>query len=128
MWTPHPTLGGLWVEDDWIMHNRVPTGFLCISRKIVEEMAADAPKVDIPDQKGPVPWVFYTKQDGSRFIGEDYAFCDDYVKKYGKPIPVWPDINFSHGGYKCNYLEYLQRQVEKSAPEEKSSGSEMSAA
>jgi hypothetical protein len=125
-WAPHPTMGGLWVEDDWIMHNRVPTGFLCISRQVLEEMAADAKKMHIPD-KGEVPWLFYTKTVGDRFIGEDYAFCDDYVKKYGKPIPVWPDIDFVHGGYKGNYLDFIKRQVEDK-PKEVSTGSEMSAA
>lgn len=126
-WTPHPTLGGLWVEDDWIMHDRVPTGFLCISRKVVEEMAADAPIVDLADREG-IPWLFHTHRDGNRFIGEDFAFCDDYVKKYGKPIPVWPDIDLVHGGYKGNYLEWIKHRAEPlpDKPEDKGSGSEMS--
>jgi hypothetical protein len=128
VWAPHPTQGGLWVEDDWIMHSRVPTGFLCISRKVVEEMAADAPKMDIPDQKGGVPWLFYTKTDGPRFIGEDYAFCDDYIKKYGKPIPVWTDIDFSHGGYKGNYLDYIKNNAIEDKPQVVGTASEMSAA
>lgn len=113
-WTPHPEIGGLWVDDGWIMHDRVPTGFLCISRQVVEEMAADAPKLNIHGQSGPVPWLFYTKIDeDKRFVGEDYAFCDDYRKKYGKPIHVWPDIDFVHGGYKGNYLQYLHSKVEE---------------
>jgi hypothetical protein len=126
-WTPHPTLGGLWVEDDWIMHDRVPTGFLCISRKVVEEMAADAPIVDLADRKG-IPWLFHTYRDGNRFIGEDYSFCDDYVKKYGKPIPVWPDIDLVHGGYKGNYLEWIKERAEPltDKPDDPGSGSEMS--
>jgi hypothetical protein len=113
VWSQHPTEGGLWVEDDWIMHDRVPTGFLCISRKVIEEMVADAPLVDIPGQKGGVPWLFYTKRTEDKFIGEDFAFCDDYRKKYGKPIPVWPDIDFSHNGFKGNYLDYLKRKVDE---------------
>ena len=123
-WTPHPTLGGLWVEDDWIMHDRVPTGFLCISRKVIEEMAKDAPIVDLADRPG-VPWLFHTFRDGNRFIGEDFAFCDDYVKKYGKPIPVWPDIDLVHGGYKGNYLEWIKNRAEEK-PVDGGSGSEMS--
>jgi hypothetical protein len=96
------------------MANRVPTGFLCISRKVIEEMAAEARQLDIHGQDGPVPELFYTKiGDDNRFIGEDYAFCDDYVKKYGKPIHVWPDIDFSHGKYDCNYLTYLEKKVEQ---------------
>lgn len=127
-WTTHPTEGGLWVEDDWIMHNRVPTGFLCISRKVVEEMAADAQKMDIPGQ-GQVPWLFYTKIQDNKFVGEDFAFCDDYMKKYGKPIPVWADIDFSHGGYKGNYLAHLKKLADELPPHpSEGTNPEMSAA
>lgn len=113
-WTPHPELGGLWVEDGWVMHDRVPTGFLCISRQVIEEMAADARKVPVFGQEGPVPWLFYTKFDEEgRFVGEDFSFCDDYRKKYGKPIPVWANFDFVHGGFKGNYHDYLAREIEK---------------
>lgn len=107
-----PEGGGLWLEDGWVMANRVPTGFLCISRKVIEEMSKDAVQMNIHGQNGPVPQLFYTKLDeNNKFVGEDYSFCDDYVKKYGKPIPVWPDIDFRHGGYKCNYLTYLENKI-----------------
>ena len=108
----HPEMGGLWVEDGWVMAKRVPTGFLCISRQVLEEMAADAPKLNIEGQDGPVPRLFYTKIDEqNRFVGEDFAFCDDYVKKYNRPIPVWPDIDFEHGKFPCNYNKFLERNV-----------------
>lgn len=120
-YAPHPELGGLWVDDGWIMCERVPTGFLCISRKVIEEMAADARKVPIPGE-GDVPWLFYTKFDEQgRFVGEDFAFCDDYRARYGKPIHVWPDIDFVHGGYKGNFLKYLNEQVEKEEREAQTS-------
>lgn len=112
-WAEHKD-GGLWVEDGWLMCNRVPTGFLCISRKVVEEMAADAPKLNIHGQDGPVPQLFYTKVDAdNRFVGEDYSFCDDYRKKYGKPIPVWMNIDFDHGGYKGNLERHLERRIKE---------------
>lgn len=108
--------GGLWVEDDWIMAERVPTGFLCIRRDVIEEMAEDAEKIKVQGEKEvvDVPRLFYTSvlEDG-RFIGEDFAFCDDYMRKYGKPIPVWPNIDFVHGGYKCNLSDYLERKIEE---------------
>ena len=111
-WTPHPEQGGLWVEDDWLMCDRVPTGFLCISRKVIEEMAADAQQLNLHGHKGTVPRLFYTYIDeDNRFVGEDFAFCDDYRKKYGQPIPVWPDIDFVHGGYKCNFGKWLQQKI-----------------
>lgn len=114
-WAPHPVNGGLQVEGDgWIMCERVPTGFLCISRQVIEEMAAEAKQVPIKGQEGPVPWLFYTKFDeDGRFVGEDFTFCDDYRKKYGKDIPVWPDIDFDHGGFKGNWHNYLNRLIEE---------------
>lgn len=113
-WTEHPEMGGLWVEDGWLQCDRVPTGFLCISRKVIEEMAAEAPQLQIHGQDGPVPRLFYTRVDEEgRFIGEDFCFCDDYRAKYGKSIPVWMDADFTHGGYKCNYLKYLETEVQK---------------
>lgn len=117
--TEHPDVGGLWVEDDWVMADRVPTGFLCISRKVIEEMAADAPKLTIKGQDGPVPQLFYTRVDEEgRFVGEDFCFCDDYRKRYGAPIPVWPNIDFRHGGYECNLSDYLERQIKKEEQED----------
>jgi len=115
---PNPEDGGLWIEKDdadgeWVMGDRVPTGFLCISRKVLEEMSAEAPKIEIQGQ-GFVPRLFYTYiDDKGRFVGEDFAFCDDYRKKYGKPIPVWPDLDFSHGGYEGNYKKYLMEKIEE---------------
>ena len=121
----HPTEGGLWVEStndfQWIMADRVPTGFLCIRRDVIEEMAAESVQLDIHGQPGPVPYLFGTglhQTDNVRFpgamkfIGEDYSFCDKYVKKYGKPIHVWPDIDFVHGGYEGNLLKYLEEKIE----------------
>ena len=111
--------GGLWVEDhggvDWIMADRVPTGFLCIRRDIIEEMAAEARQIQIQGDGEivMVPELFYTDvlPDG-RFIGEDFAFCEDYIKKYKRPIHVYPNIDFVHGGYKCNFSDYLERKIE----------------
>ena len=109
-----PEGGGLWVEDGYVMADRVPTGFLCIERSVVEEMAAEAPQLNIAGQPGPVPQLFYTKVDEeNRFIGEDFNFCDDYRKKYGKPIHVWPDIDFVHGGYPGNLLEYMDNKIKE---------------
>lgn len=109
---PHPEVGGLWVEDGWVMAKRVPTGFLCIRRDVLEEMSKDAPKIKIEGQEGYAPRLFYTRIDEQdRFVGEDFAFCDDYMKKYGTPIPVWPDIDFTHGKFEGNYHKYLERMV-----------------
>ena len=114
----HPKEGGLWVEDDdigssWIMAERVPTGFLCIRRDIVEEMAKDARQLQIHGQEGTVPELFYTTiNEDNRFIGEDFAFCDDYVKRYGEKIPIYPNIDFVHAGYECNFNDFLEAKME----------------
>jgi len=113
----HPTGGGLWIETDdlggeWVMCDRVPTGFLCISRQVLKEMAESADKIEIQGQ-GQVPRLFYTYIDErGRFVGEDFAFCDDYRKKYGVPIPVWPDLDFVHGGKAGNYKAFLKAKIE----------------
>ena len=110
--------GGLWVEDDWVMCERVPTGFLCIRRDVIEEMAQECQWIKVQGEKEmtDVPRLFYTDilEDG-RFIGEDFAFCEDYRRKYGKPIPVWPNIDFVHGGYKGNFAEFLERKIGEEA-------------
>ena len=125
-WTPHPELSKdgidkLWYDDaGFLMCNRVPTGFLCIRRNILEEMAKDAPKVAIKGH-GLVPRLFYTFIDKeSRFVGEDFAWCDDYVKKYDKQISVWPDFDFTHGGYECNYQKWITKHA--TYPGEKDQG------
>lgn len=103
--------GGLWVEDGWVMCDRVPTGFLCIERSVVEAMAAKAPKIRATKVEPENPRLFYTFINEDRaFVGEDYAFCGDYVAQYGQPIPVWPDFDFVHGErWKGNYHDYLNR-------------------
>ena len=115
LWEDHPD-GGLWVEDEFIMARRVPTGFLLIERSVVEEMAADAEKLRLTGTEGTVPRLFYTdiyphSEGGNTFIGEDFQFCDDYRKKYNRPIHVWPHIEFTHGKVKGECAEYLNRMV-----------------
>lgn len=115
-WAEHED-GGLWAGDEgFLMANRVPTGFLCIRRDVLEEMAEDAEKLTITGTEGTVPWVFGTsiidtKDGGKTLIGEDFYFCDRYVEKYGKPIPVYCDIDFVHGKYKGNIAEWLNRNI-----------------
>jgi len=141
----NPDGGGLWFIDDWLQCDRVPTGFLCIRRDVLEEMSADAPKVYVHGHDL-IPWVFHTEYgsgdddtalqaliakynlpaefvekyakwiptDGQKFIGEDYGFCNDYVRKYGKNIPVWTNFNFVHGNiYSGNMFEWLTTEKAK---------------
>jgi len=110
--------GGLQIEaGGWIPCNRVPTGFLCIERSVIEEMSKDVKSLSMGDQ-GLVPELFYTRtvenEDGTNsFMGEDFAWCDDYMRKYDEPIWVWPDFDFTHAGYKCNWQHFIKRTVEE---------------
>lgn len=136
----NPEGGGLWFIDDWLQCERVPTGFLCISRAVLEEMAAEAPVLEVADQPGGVPWLFDLKKEpvtsstkpvaqtyaearqllkegkdpagAFRLIGEDYTFCDKYVAKYGKHIPVWSNFTFKHHGFEGNFFKYLTAKQE----------------
>ncbi len=114
-WVEHPTEGGLWVEQDWLMCDRVPTGFLCIERSVIEAMVKDAIILNLPGAtEKNTPRLFYTYINGDNaFVGEDFAFCEDYKKKYGKPIHVWPDFNMKHGGLKCNFYRWLETKIEE---------------
>ena len=61
--TENPNGGGLWFVNDWLQCDRVPTGFLCISRKVLEEMAEESPVMEVADQPGGVPWLFELKKE-----------------------------------------------------------------
>jgi hypothetical protein len=128
----NPDGGGLWFVDDWLQCERVPTGFLCIRRDVVEALSKDEKvMVSMPDQPTPVPWLFNLKfdptgeqhegKDTVRLIGEDYSFCDKYVAKYGKKIPVWSNLDFVHHGFKGNLYEFLTREKAKADAGEASS-------
>lgn len=103
-------------QGGWILCDRVATGFLCIKRHVLEAMSEAAPKVYIHEH-GDVPWVFSTRikedENGMRFMGEDYSWCDDYKEQFGEPIWVWPDFDFTHGGYDCNWNDFILNQIKR---------------
>jgi hypothetical protein len=108
----NPDGGGLWFVDDWLQCDRVPTGFLCIRRDVIEDMAKDAPRIRV-HPTGEIPWLFHPKfqdegglakiiekynlspefvkdyggwipSEGAKFVGEDYGWCDDFIERYQK--------------------------------------------
>jgi hypothetical protein len=100
---------GLEVVEGFVQCTRVPTGFLCIRRDVIERMAAKAQKINLPEMSD-VPRLFYTYvNDEGRFVGEDFAFCDDYCKEFGTTIPVYADLDFNHAGYQGNWWEHLKK-------------------
>jgi hypothetical protein len=97
------------LKGPWLRADRVAAGFMCLERRVLEEMSNRAPICKASD--GLIPMVFRTETEGT-FIGEDYCFCDDYTKLYGEgvfdqPIWVYPDITFNHDGYVGNLHESL---------------------
>jgi hypothetical protein len=92
---------------------RVATGFMCLERRVLEEMASRVHTCKI-GSTGEVPMVFRTDtKTGKSFVGEDYCFCDDYNKLYeegifDQPIWIYPDITFNHDGYVGNLYESLE--------------------
>lgn len=108
----------LWIDDYWLYCDRIPTGFLCIHRSVLEEMAKHVGKIIVSEQP-PTPRLFYTKvQDDGKYVGEDFAFCDDYMELYRKgvfpkPPSVQMDIDFKHGGYEGNLKQFLSEKVKE---------------
>jgi hypothetical protein len=115
----------------WVLADRVPGGFVCIRRDVIERMAAEADALYVGADPE-CPLLFYEKfedagpkyedrPDGprkKRLIGEDFAFCDDYVRIYGEPIPVYPDIDFVHGQtYKGNLHQFLLKKSAENTPQ-----------
>lgn len=146
-WAKDPIGGGVWVSSDgsmdhdkiadngWIMCERVPTGFLCITRETIEQMVAGSPKQKMqnaPEQpllfaathfvRGqsneflPVDLINgkFQPNDPIDFIGEDFYFSDRYHLLTGKYIPAWPDADFTHGEhYTGNWHKFLIAEGEK---------------
>lgn len=98
------------MRGPWLRADRVATGFMCLERRVLEEMTSRVHVCEI-QKDGKVPMVFRMNTEGV-FIGEDYCFCDDYNALFeegvfDQPIWVYPDITFDHDGYVGNLHESL---------------------
>jgi len=111
--------GCIWERDGFIAHSRVPTGFLCIRRDVLQYMSDNASRTAHTKDEGDIPFVFQTGwSDDGDYIGEDFMFCDDYMRLYDEgvfdePIWVWPEIDFDHGGYEGSYHRWILEQQAK---------------
>lgn len=96
----HYDENGNFVFDGSLMQvKRVGTGFMMISRNIIERMIEAHPQWQYENKEGngTVAGVFdFAIKDG-KFVGEDYLFCDRVAEMGGK---VWVDvdINLPHIG------------------------------
>lgn len=81
-------------EGSLMRVKRVGTGFMMISREIIEKLIAAHPEWQYENKDGnsTVAAVFdFAVKDG-KFIGEDYLFCDRVAEAGGK---VWVDVDIS---------------------------------
>lgn len=97
-------------KGPWMRVKRAATGFMCIERRVIEEMSSRVHSCEV-GRLGSVPMIFRTNNLGI-FVGEDYCFCDDYTKLhedgvFDQPIWVYPDITFNHDGYVGNLYDSL---------------------
>jgi len=103
-------------EGGWVGCDKVPTGFLCIERSVIEEMSKHCDVLELKDH-GSVPWLFEPRKidndDGTKtFMGEDFAWSVDYGKVFGKPIYAWPDFDFVHHGHAGNWHKFMLAAVD----------------
>jgi hypothetical protein len=112
-YVPNPD-GTIKIKDGWIMADRVATGFLCIRRDVIEKMVQLGEWIKVGHDPE-CPRLFYTKfEPDGRFIGEDFSFCDDYIRIFKEEIPVWPDFDFVHGErFKGNFHNFLNRKADE---------------
>lgn len=81
-------------EGSLMKVKRVGTGFMMISREIIEKMIADHPEWQYENKDGDstIAGIFdFAIKDG-KFVGEDYLFCDRVAQSGGS---VWVDVDIS---------------------------------
>jgi hypothetical protein len=85
-------------------------GFTCVQRKVIEQLAAKAPKLVFPGNPNPVPHMFREDSDNGAFRGEDMAFFAD-VRALGYKVNLFPHINLGHVGphvFRANLMASLK--------------------
>ena len=89
-------------RDGLYLADRVPTGFLCIRRNVLEQVASVSRVFRYPEQDGTESWcpeIFRMGVYGDQWWGEDFDFCNRW-REMGGEIWVDPNIEFSHSGRK----------------------------
>lgn len=107
----HDDNGDLVFDGSLMQVKRVGTGFMMISRDIIEKLIAQNPQwqYENKDGNGTVAAVFdFAVKDG-KFVGEDYLFCDR-VREAGGSVWVDVDISLPHIGteaFSSNFREQV---------------------
>ena len=90
----------------------VPTGFLRIKRKVLEELFKVSNKYQTGEDKDPTPLIFERVFDVDAFVGGDYIFCRK-ARKLGYDIYLDTLPRFSHIGvynWYGSYGQFLAKQ------------------
>ena len=116
---------GIKIKDGMLVTERVATGFMFLSRKLLLEMIEKADTMpssynfnaynlenSYANIKGQVGYTFFDcMMLGNTAIGEDYAFCER-LKFIGKEILVDPNIKLNHWGFN-SYNGHLVRKFKE---------------
>lgn len=106
---PYASLGP--VENGIQEAERVPGGFMCMSRRAIEAVVAKCETMWI-EQNGEnrlSPRMFDTMLHKKRLFGEDYIACARLIDA-GFKVYVYPDVHFKHYGRKA-WPAHLSEQL-----------------
>lgn len=106
---PYAALGP--VVNDVQEADRVPGGFMCMTRRAVEKVVERCEWHEIDDggQKRMSPRVFNLVLRGNKLHGEDYIACAR-LRDAGFKVYVYPDVQFKHWGRKA-WPAHLSEQL-----------------
>lgn len=99
--------------NEWgcLPFNGFGLGFTIVHRSILEELAADAPKLKFPDRDEPIAHIFTDSITRGEYQGEDMAFFSR-VRAKGHGVWVDPSIVLGHVGqktYTASLLDHIQK-------------------
>jgi len=117
--TPYPVKfnpGEMWTDaDGWMEVDKVPTGFLCIARHVLQDMYDAEPRKFRSEKqrhKMPQAILFERTYEGGGRISGDYSWCNRWRRLGGK-IYIDPEMRFYHSGekeYQGKLGHYLRQQ------------------
>jgi hypothetical protein len=87
-------------------------GFTVVHRKVMEKLAAEAPKVKFHERPAPVAHIFRCDVHDGAARGEDMAFFAD-IKAAGFDVWIDPNISLGHIGpkvYSASLLDCLNKE------------------
>jgi hypothetical protein len=74
-------------------------GFTCVQRKVIEQLAAKAPLLKLPEKEVPIAHIFRQSVEDGAFKGEDMNFFAD-CRELGYDLWVDPVLRVGHIGDK----------------------------